>query len=75
MNVHYAQYREMKGMRKMREFVIFLAVLKLGSYSSSQYLRHLVCYILHIFGNNTHTNAINTWLDHMKMRARNCSHT
>ena len=32
--------------------------IKLGSNPSSQYLPHLVCYILHIFVNNTHTNAI-----------------
>ena len=65
MNVHHAQYREKKGMKKMREFVIFFWLcsmaehIKLGSNPSSQYLSHLVCYILHIFVNNTHINIIN----------------
>ena len=49
MNVHYAQCREMKEMKKMREFVIFFDCaqwaehIKLGSNPSSQYLPHLVC--------------------------------
>ena len=34
MNVHYSQYREMKGMEEMREFVIFLAVLNGRAYQT-----------------------------------------
>ena len=32
--VHHAQFREMKGMEKMREFVIFLTVLNGRAYQT-----------------------------------------
>ena len=77
MIVHYAQSQEMKGMEKMREFVIFSWLcsmaeqLKLSSNPSSQCLQRLVCcYVLYIFVNNTHKNTTNRWMDHKKMRAR-----
>ena len=81
-NVRYAQYREMKGMEKMREFVIFFWLcsmaehIKLGSNPSSQYLLHLVCcYIPYGFAYITHTNIMHRWMVHVEMRASQYSQT
>ena len=69
MNVHYAQFREMKGMEVIREFVIFLAALNGRAYqtrfkSEQSIPPHLVCcYILYNFVCFTHTIATLRWID------------
>ena len=61
MNVHHAQYREMKGMEKMREIVIFFGCAQWQSISNSVQIRaaNICCtwyvVIFYIFSSIIHT--------------------
>ena len=77
MNVHYAQYRKVKGMGKMREFVIFFGCAQWQSISNSVQIRAAnICrtwyvVIFYIFLSKIHTQISHTdeWIISKRERA------